>query len=100
MPSEHSPLPWHTDEDWPIMDCNNTRVADLYGKSITMATANAAYIVRACNNFENLMDIVRTLVQIRQKGGFWDEYGPDLTVLGNDAQRIMDSIKKETDNAK
>ncbi len=88
MATEHSPLPWTTDDDWPIMDCNNNRVADLYGKSITMATANARLIVRAANNHEKLMAAIKAVL------GAYQEDDPAIN-----RQSAMDSLEVAYDEA-
>ena len=69
----HTELPWHTviDSDLVYIDSALLNVCDLYHRTAEYAIftkenaeANAAFIVKACNNHENLIEAIQAALRI------------------------------------
>ena len=63
MTQKHSPLPFKCD-DVIIYDKNNHHVVEVLGIgcSVEEDLAYAAYIIRACNNFEEMRGLLHRLI--------------------------------------
>jgi hypothetical protein len=71
--AQHTPLPWHKDIHGHIGDSKGTNIASTWttpddncpeGRP---ATANAAFIVRACNAHYDLLEALKAVVKIADR---------------------------------
>jgi hypothetical protein len=58
----HTPTPWKA-ERWLIMDMSNRRIAEAsIGITGEIDLANAAFIVRACNSHDELIEVLKDAI--------------------------------------
>ncbi len=84
---EHSKLPWRIDNDHKCIASADDTAILKYRYSIgPKQLANAEYIVRACNAFPKLVDMIKDFAsRIRDSGEWWmvfpDRGGFDLDAI-------------------
>lgn len=80
MNTKHSPLPFMfevmTGGNVEIRDAQGNHVAFLFGAYSSMNTANAEFIINACNNFERLVAACEVALQTLKHDDCWSEGQP------------------------
>lgn len=88
----HTPTPWMQEEGWILSEALSERVAvcdETIGETRDNRDANAKFIVKACNNFDGLIDFVRTVASGNT------EYD-DLVAM---AERVLKNIERRSGKA-
>jgi len=100
MESKHTPTPWKRSEEnaYSILTPQGGLIAktSYHWVDPVSARLNAAFIVKACNNFEPLVKVARRALDVIEEAEAmeWEKGGAETIPQAEDLRRILEAIKQ------
>ena len=100
MESKHTPTPWKRSEEnaYSILTPQGGLIAktSYHWVDPVSARLNAAFIVKACNNFEQLVKVARRALDVIEEAEAmeWEKGGAETIPQAEDLRRILEAIKQ------